>query len=222
MLETRDLLFAFSLHVLVVLSIIGMNQWRVAPMLEPERTIAVNMVSLEDFLRLQQPKVIIKEKVLKAIVTPKKQPKPVLKAKKTVKKSRVNEEELDFDPFAPMESSQNQPRQKKISGKKALAAMLQAQLGEQEVTRYILAMQRAVEQQWKVPTEVMGRVQDALVLLTLFRNGKVANIEIVESSGSVRLDETLKQAIYAAAPFVLPEQQFELFKQNTIRFKPLK
>jgi TonB family protein len=57
--------------------------------------------------------------------------------------------------------------------------------------------------------------------LTLSPDGKVVRVKILESSGSAMLDETLKKAIYAAAPFKVPSQQFELFRTNKISFYPL-
>ena len=82
-------------------------------------------------------------------------------------------------------------------------------------------MQKAVEQQWKVPMEMMDRVKPALVSLTLAPTGDVLKVTILESSGSTMLDDSLRKAIYAAAPFKLPNKQFELFKNNTIRFYPI-
>jgi outer membrane biosynthesis protein TonB len=100
--------------------------------------------------------------------------------------------------------------------------MMQGQLSEQELNRYIAGMQRAVEEQWKVPLEMMDAVQPALVELSLSRKGEVVKLSILETSGSDMLDETLKKAIYAAAPFQLPNRQYILFKTNKIRFFPLK
>jgi len=221
MLATRDLSFAFALHMLVVFFIIGLNQWRTPPIIFPEQVIQVNMVSLETLLALQKPKTEAKSSPTKKI-KPKAALKPKEITKKAVKKVKVIEEELDYDPFSPMESKQNKPRKKKVSGQQALAEMLDAQLSDAEIERYKLGMQRAVERQWKVPTEMIERVNDALVELILYRNGKVAKVEIITSSGSKALDKTLIQAIYAASPFMLPKQQFERFKSNRIWFKPLK
>jgi TonB family protein len=58
--------------------------------------------------------------------------------------------------------------------------------------------------------------------MVLRRNGSVANARIVETSGNMALDQTLINAIHAAAPFNIPLQQFEAFRVNQIRFRPLK
>lgn len=155
--------------------------------------------------------------------TPKKvEPKKVTPKKVTPKKVEPKKLEPNYDPFAPLESKGETPRKAKVSGEKELNKMLTAQLSDEAINHYILGMQKAVERQWKVPTEMINRVNDALVELTLFPNGKVAKVHILESSGSTLLDQTLLQAIYAAAPFDVPKQQFELFKHNVIRFYPLR
>ncbi|MDQ7003127.1 MAG: TonB family protein, partial [Ghiorsea sp.] len=107
------------------------------------------------------------------------------------------------------------------SSQQVLQGLLQGQLSEQELNRYIVGMQKAVEQQWKVPVEMIDRLKPALVSLTLSTTGDVVQIKILQSSGSSILDESLRKAIYAAAPFELPTKQFELFKHNTIRFYPI-
>ncbi len=225
MLEKRDWMFAFALHVTVVLVIYLLNQWQVDYRPMPERTMQVNMVTLEQLQEMvQQAKAGSRSKP-KRKESPKKKskskPRAVLNPQQN-KRKQVDEEELDYDPFAPLESVPTKVRKKSKAGDKQLQEMLKGQLSEQELNRYIAGMQKAVEQKWKVPMEMMDRVKDALVELKLYRNGQVASIRILESSGSPMLDETLKQAIYAAAPFELPAKQFELFRSNQIRFFPLK
>jgi len=239
MLDKRDLSLAFALHMLVVIAMLWANQWqtnKAEPV--PERTIRINMVSLQELeAMMPKPKVepVVEEIVVKEDVKPAAKPvsklnkpekakvksKPV-KVKKAVAKKIVKvEEDPDFDPFAPLVSRKNKPRTKKISGKEALDAMLSQQLSDEELAKYVAGMQQAVERKWKVSTEMIGKVKAALVELELFKNGKVKSVRIVESSGSKQLDASLTQAIYAAAPFSIPDQQFALFKSNTIRFFPL-
>ncbi len=222
MFEKRDLLFAFTLHVLVVTMLLVVNQWRSEHKPMPERTMQVQMVSLKELQSMiREARTTSKPKKKKAPSKPRKKSKP--KAVMSPKSNkRVAEEDLDYDPFEPLESSPKKVKKKKVSGEKALKEMLKGQLTEQELNRYIAGMQQAVEQKWKVPMEMMDKVKDALVELKLYRNGQVANITILESSGSDMLDDTLIQAIYAAAPFALPDKQFELFRDNKIRFFPLK
>jgi len=231
LLEKRDFFLAFALHGLVMIVIFSLNQWRENHKPIPERVIQVNMVSLQELQAMVQkakPTAKLEQKVEVEKETPsqpkpKQKPKPIatIQPKKKTEKKAV-EEDPNYDPFAPLESSKvNKRKTNKISGEQALHELLKKQLSHQELESYIVGMQKAVERQWKVPTEMIGRVKDALVELKLFRNGKVAGVKILESSGSETLDRTLVQAIYAAQPFDVPTQQFELFKTNTIRFFPL-
>jgi len=237
MLDQRDFFFAFGLHVMLVLVLIGFNQWRTHRLPQPERLIQVNMVSLqtlEKMIAASKPKqkkskpqkrvLPAKKKKAKPVLKTKVKPIPKLKPKKKVKK--VVEEDLDYDPFAPLESKATtkvKPKKdKEVAVNQTLKTMMQGQLSEQALNRYIAGMQRAVEEQWKVPLEMMDAVQPALVELSLSRKGEVIKLSILETSGSDMLDETLKKAIYAAAPFQLPDRQYILFKTNKIRFFPLK
>jgi TonB family protein len=146
----------------------------------------------------------------------------VIQPKPTPRKKKVVEEELDYDPFAPMESTpKERTKKKKVQSEQALNKMLKSQITDVEMNRYIAGMQQAVERQWKVPTEMMAKLSDPLVELKLLPTGAVASVRILESSGSKQLDATLLQAVYAAAPFDIPSQQYGLFKTNTIRFHPL-
>ena len=235
MLEKRDLILAFALHVLIVAVIATLQAWQTERKPVPERLIQVNMVSLKSLQAMMQkpevktkskPKVKPKAKPNKPVPKPKPKPKAVLVAKPMSKpKKKKVVEEPDYDPFAPLESTpepqSNATPKPKLNSKKVLQDLLQGQLSEQELNRYIVGMQKAVERQWKVPMEMMDRVNPALVSLTLSQTGHVVKVKILESSGSTMLDETLRKAIYAAAPFQLPAKQFELFKNNTIRFYPI-
>ncbi|MDQ6980748.1 MAG: TonB family protein [Ghiorsea sp.] len=236
MLEKRDLILAIALHVLIVAVIATIQTWQTERKPIPERLIQVNMVSLKTLqAMMQKPEVKVKSKPKvkpkvkpkpKPIPKPKKKPKAVLAAKPISKpKKKKVVEEPDYDPFAPLESTpepqSNVTPKPKLNSKKVLQDLLQGQLSEQELNRYIVGMQKAVERHWKVPMEMMDRVKPALVSLTLSQTGQVVKVSILESSGSTMLDETLRKAIYAAAPFELPSKQFELFKNNTIRFYPI-
>ncbi len=233
MFAKRDLIFAFSLHVLIVGLLLMLSQWHVEHPTFPEHTIQVKMVSLKDLQAMMakpEVKPVVKPKPAppkKEPVKPKPKPKPIppkaVLHPKPQTKQKAAEEELDYDPFAPLESEpKKRITEKRVSGEQALNDMLKNQLTDAEVNRYIAGMQQAVERQWKVPTEMLGKLKDALVELKLLHNGKVASVRILESTGSPQLDETLIQAIHAAAPFEIPTQQFALFKTNQIRFYPLK
>ncbi|MDX8380634.1 MAG: TonB family protein [Ghiorsea sp.] len=229
MLNKQDLALAFTLHICVVGVLLMANQWHTAQPKIPERVVQVKMVSLED-LQAMIGKPVVKPKKKKTVpkkVEPKPQlkvtsvkPKAVLHPKKNVRKKKV-EEELDYDPFAPMESTPKKRKKKRLDNTKVLDEMLKKQISDVEINRYIVGMQQAVEGQWKVPTEMIGNVVDPLVELKLLPNGNVLAVRILESSGSKQLDATLLQAVYAAAPFEIPNQQYSLFKANRIRFHPL-
>ncbi|MDX8387838.1 MAG: TonB C-terminal domain-containing protein [Ghiorsea sp.] len=230
MLEKRDLILAFALHILVVVLIVVINQWKTERKPMPERLIQVNMVSLQELKDMMaKPKPAVKPKAKKKTKVkpkpkPKKKskPKPVITPKKPKKvKQKVIEEDPDYDPFAPLESKPKKIKAKKVSGKKVLHDLLKGQLSDQEVNKYIAGMQKSVSQQWKVPVDALGDIKSPLVELILAPNGNVVRIKILETSGSAMLDETLKKAIYAAAPFKVPSKQFELFRSNMIRFYPL-
>jgi len=229
MLEKQDLALAFTLHVGVVAMLLLANQWYTTPPKIPDRVVQVKMISLKDLQAMMAP---AEEKprakaIMPAKVEPKLQlkvksvkPKAVLHPKPPVRKQKV-EEELDYDPFAPMESAPKVRKKKKVNQTEALNEMLKNQISDVEINRYIAGMQQAVERQWKVPTEMLGSLTDPLVELKLLPNGNVLAVRVLESSGSKQLDATLLQAVYAAAPFEIPNQQYSLFKVNSIRFHPL-
>jgi len=235
MFAQRDFISAFILHLVVLALLLFLNQWQSASPKIPERVMQVQMVSLKELQAMMQQPAIkpqVKPKPKKVVPAkpkpipkprPKPRPKPqaVVQPKPAPRKKKVVEEELDYDPFAPMESAPKKRVKKKAQNEQALNAMLKNQISDVEMNRYIAGMQQAVEQQWKVPTEMMDKLSDPLVELKLLPTGAIASVRIVQSSGSKQLDATLLQAIYAAAPFDIPSQQYGLFKTNTIRFHPL-
>ena len=233
MLATRDFTLAFTLHIVVVAVLFAANQWQTERVKAPERVMQVSMVSLAELNAMfkkpaAQPKPV-KKKVVQPKPKPQPKPKKLAKPKPVLnpappakpKKKKVVEEELDYDPFAPMESTPKERVKKKTNNEKSLNDMLKAQMTDVEINRYIAGMQQAVERQWKVPTESASQLNQPLVELKLSPKGDVVSVRILESSGSKQLDSTLLQAIYAAAPFDIPSQQYGLFKTNMIRFHPL-
>ncbi|MDQ6999415.1 MAG: TonB family protein [Mariprofundus sp.] len=148
--------------------------------------------------------------------------KPVTKAKPVKKAHARAKPDENFDPFAPLASSTDKKVSKKAStSRPELADLVGKQLSTSEKERYIGLMQAAVQQHWKVPVST-ANFTDPLVEMTLLRNGDVASIKILESSGNDVLDASLIRAIKAAAPFQLPRRQFEFFRVNRLRFHPLK
>jgi TolA protein len=128
--------------------------------------------------------------------------------------------EAPFDPFKPLESKQDTTATTTRSNNSGtLANMQMQQLSQQEMNRYIAMIQASVERHWKVPVS-LGPVKNPLVELRLNPDGSVASIRILESSGNAALDDSLGRAIMAAAPFQLPQKQFEAFRDNRIRFVP--
>jgi TonB family protein len=95
------------------------------------------------------------------------------------------------------------------------------QMSAKEIDQYIARIQAAVQQQWKVPAS-LGNVSDPLVEMRLLPTGHIESITILEGSGSAVLDASLIRAIRAAAPFILPQKQYEFFHVNRMRFHPLK
>ncbi len=231
MFAQRDLISALVLHVVVLAILLFLHQWQSANPRMPDRVMQVKMVSLQELQAMTQkhaakskPKAKPK-KTIPAKPKPKPMPRPrpqaVLNPKPAAKKKKVAEEELDYDPFAPLEAKPKKRVKKKQQNERALRDMMQAQISDVELNKYIAGMQQAVERQWKVPTELMAKLDDPLVELKLLPTGAVASVRILESSGSKQLDATLLQAIYAAAPFDIPSQQYALFQTNLIRFHPL-
>jgi len=92
-------------------------------------------------------------------------------------------------------------------------------LSAAEIAGYLARMRAAIERVWR-PPPVLGPVRDPLVELRLAPNGEIKSVRILESSGSAALDASLLRAIQKAAPFALPQQGYEAFAVNRIRFHP--
>ncbi len=216
-LKAADFLFAAAVHVIVILLIIILTWWQSTSKPEPLNRIEVMMISGAELAKLQK-------RASKPVAKPRKikpKAKPVLKFDpKPVKKAPVREVEDDFDPFAPVESQSDITTPKKAA-RNDMADIMGKQLTQKELDAYIAMMQQAVQRHWKVPAAVDSSIPDPLVEMVLRRNGSVASARIVESSGNMALDQTLLNAIHAAAPFKVPLQQFEAFRVNQIRFRPL-
>jgi len=144
---------------------------------------------------------------------PRKAPHPSPKATSRAKPA------TDFDPFKPMESTSDVTSSAPRIDNKA-PDVFAGQLSEQEINRYIALIQDAVQRHWKVPNA--GNVQDPLVEMVLNPDGSVNKVSILESSGNAAFDDSLLRAIEAAAPFQVPVREFELFRDNRIRFRPLR
>lgn len=213
-LKTADFIFAGIVHLLVIVLIMLLSWWQSRSEPEPLKRIEVEMISAKELAKLQQPKAAARKKKSAT------QSEPVLKFQAKPSKP-VKAAEDDFDPFAPVQSQSDIATPAK-QGRNEMADIMGKQLSQQEIDRYIAMMQQAVQQRWKVPAGVDSGTPDPLVEMVLNRNGSVASARIIESSGNAPLDQTLISAIYAAAPFQVPDRQFEAFRVNQIRFRPLK
>lgn len=234
-----DMVAAAIVHVLVVTIIALLMWWQQSHHTEPMKRIEVRMISAAELDKLlKQP---APEKPRPEKKTPPPTPAKQLKAEKPVKQPPVQKLALpkpaakqtshqakakpkveeNFDPFAPIESS-SKPKTTAKTSKGDIVDMVSQQLSQQEVDRYIAMMQSAVQRQWKVPADIAADTPDPLVEMVLNPDGSVNSVRIIESSGLAALDQTLVQAIYAAAPFQLPREQFTVFQSNHLRFHPLK
>jgi len=217
-LQSLDVLFAICMHVLILVVILMLGLWKKPLEFHPQ-SVQVSMISAKQLDQMikrarppaKQPKAVAKPKAKKPVL--KEAPvKPAAKAKPS--------QAADFDPFKPMESATDVTSSAPRSNAQAADVFL-GQLSEQEINHYIALIQDAVQRHWKVPT-AGGDMQDPLVEMVLNPGGSVNSVKILESSGNAALDASLIRAIEAAAPFEVPTKQFELFRNNRIRFRPLK
>jgi len=232
-------MFAVCVHVLILALFLILNLWHKTPEFHPQ-TVQISLISAQQLKKLQHPKrkpvKVHKKKVVKPVAKPKPKPKPkkalkkptlklpakVKPAKKTKPKPKVRaKQDPDFDPFKPMESTSDVKQSAAPKRNSKAANVFAGQLSEQEINRYIALIQNAVQRHWKVPNVSLD-VKDPLVEMLLNPGGSVNRVTILESSGNPALDASLVRAIEAAAPFELPAKQFELFRSNKIRFRPLR
>ncbi|ATX81937.1 TonB family C-terminal domain-containing protein [Mariprofundus ferrinatatus] len=248
-LTRLDLIYAALLHLLVIIVAVVLAYWQNEKQDEPLQRIEVMMISAQQLSEIEhmarrkakpvkqeapkpkateKPKVDPKkEPVLKLEEKPK--PKPKAEPKPEVKaapapKAAAKKQQLDFDPFAPIASTTDrsaESRNKASTSRPDIANIAGQQLSRNEIERYIALMQAAVQEHWKVPAS-SSEVTDPLVEMELSRTGEVVSVKIMESSGNDMMDASLIRAIQAAAPFQLPKEQFEYFRVNQLRFRPLK
>lgn len=234
-LHGLDFLASLAVHALIVGIIAALAMWEVHRTPKPLQRIQVSMITpaeLDRILRHAAARPRPREKpkpAPRAHAQPKPKaalPRPArphaerrapARAKQAMKTHAKPEQ--PFDPFAPLESKDNRSTAPAHTQHSALANMQMQQLSKQEINRYIAMIQAAVQQHWKVPLS-LGHVNNPLVELKLNPDGSVASITILESSGDAALDASLGRAIEAAAPFQLPTRQFEVFRDNRIRFVP--
>ncbi|MDQ6974611.1 MAG: TonB family protein [Mariprofundaceae bacterium] len=239
-----DALLAVVAHLCVGIIMVYLAWWQSQD--TPEKPvlkhIEVNMISAKKLEKLQHqqpakvkqlikkhsiaPKVHLKSKAKPLRhIQPKLLPKAVIHPQSTIKKQAKTTTKLqddpNFDPFAPAQSSSDVTPKHHAKKKPDIAMLMAQQLSQKEIEQYIHRMQRSVQQHWKVPGGIAVHLPDPLVEMILKRNGNLVSIRILESSGDPTFDQTLIAAIHAAAPFQIPQQQFESFRKNHIRFHPL-
>ncbi len=231
-LQTLDILFAVCMHVLIVAAVLILSLWHKPVEFHPQ-SVQVSIISAQQLKKMQHrahppAKVHKKKKVVKAKPKPRakakvkpKAKKPVLKLAKPKAKAKTRPKvDPNFDPFKPMASSSDVKSSSTRKNSHA-ADIFSGQLSKQEINRYIALIQDAVQRHWKVAN--VGRdVRDPLVEMVLNPGGSVKSVRVIESSGNAALDASLVRAIQAASPFQVPVKQFELFRSNRIRFRPLR
>jgi TonB family protein len=226
-LHGLDFLVSVAVHALIVGIIVALAMWEVHRTPKPLSRLQVSMITQAQLDRMirhaakarphakPKPRAHARPKPAAPISHP---ASPHAGRTKQVAKARAKPEQ-PFDPFAPLESKDDRTTAPTHTQHNALANMQMQQLSKQEINRYIAMIQTAVQQHWKVPLS-LGPVHNPLVELKLNPDGSVASISILESSGDAALDASLSRAIEAAAPFQLPAKQFEVFRDNRIRFVP--
>lgn len=245
-LTKLDLLYAFLLHALILIVVVTLSFWQTQKKEQPLQRIEVMMISAKQLAAIEQQsrrkvRPVKKQKakpaaVIKPKVDPKKAPvlklqekpkaKPKAEAKVVAKpkpKAVAKKIEEDFDPFAPIGSTtdRSSSTNKASTSRPDIANIAGQQLSKNEIERYVALMQAAVQDQWKVPAS-SNKLTDPLVEMVLAPSGAVVSVKIIESSGNDMMDASLIRAIQSAAPFQLPKQQFEYFRNNRLRFRPLK
>jgi len=244
-LNIWDALLAVFAHILIVVTIMILTWWQSQSMTEKPvlKHIEVSVISAEELQKLQHkqhvkpkhhnrphitPPIQLKVKPKPLVhINPHSAPKPTLhpkvkpQPKKVHQKVKKKQEDPNYDPFAPAQSNSDAAPKKHTKKKPNIAMLMAQQLSQKEIEQYIHRMQRSVQQHWKVPGGIADNIPDPLVEMILKRNGDIVRIRILESSGDPTFDQTLIAAIHAAAPYNLPQQQFESFRKNQIRFHPL-
>jgi len=234
-LKSLDILFAICIHAIILAIVLMLSLWNKSLEFHPQ-SVQISMISaqqLDKMMKRAQPpkpaapakprvrkpaaKSVVKAKTAKPLLKAP-QVKPRLAAKPAARKKPRRDP--NFDPFKPMESTSDVTSTAPRINNKA-AEVFAAQLSRQEINRYIALIQDAVQRHWKVPN-AGSDVHDPLVEMLLNPGGSVKRVTILESSGNAALDASLIRAIEAAAPFQVPDKQFELFRNNRIRFRPIR
>jgi protein TonB len=66
---------------------------------------------------------------------------------------------------------------------------------------YLLGVKRRIESLWRYPPEARGLTGNLLVTFSILRDGRLKDLQLVETSGIGPLDDEAIRAIREAAPF---------------------
>lgn len=225
-ISRADIIAAVLLHLAVLMAIVILQAWHTRTVAQLPPSVEVQLISGAQLQKLQQ-QARPKPEPVKAKPKPRPAPKPAPQSKPVARpkpaaapKPKV---EPDFDPFAPLVSTPGKSTDDHpTKAPPAVGPISPApHLSEEEINRYSALIQQAVQRHWKVPADI-GNITDPVVEMELNSDGSVHRLSLAISSGNAALDQSLLRAIEAAAPFVLPPQQFETFRHNRIRFHPLR
>jgi len=231
-LAWTDIALAVVLHLALAAALLAAGKWPRPHPFHPH-VVTVHLIAPAPTMRRHHQALAPHRPAVKPVAKPKPKAirKPIRKPKAVSKpkaarpriapsKPRAKQPDVPFDPFKPLESPEDiHPAQP--AALPSTETMIRRQLSGQEINRYIARIQAAVQAHWKVPA-LTHHERDPLVLMRLNPDGSVRDVTILESSGNPALDASLKRAIHAAAPFTLPRAQFEVFRENRIRFHPLR
>ena len=111
--------------------------------------------------------------------------------------------------------------QKQIAAKQAAIAQQRSEAINGVVDQYKGLILEAISKTWLVPQGTNPSLATQLVI-TLGTAGKVANVQVVKSSGNALLDQSAVAAVYKASPLPMPpdEDAAAMFKQFSLTLKP--
>ncbi len=88
---------------------------------------------------------------------------------------------------------------------------------ERTIVKYQDAIKRAVERHWRKPPSVREGLS-CVILVQLIPSGDVRSVRIVEGSGNAAFDQSAERAVYAAAPFTVPDDPAAFGRLSDLQF----
>ncbi len=146
------------------------------------------------------------------------------KAKAEETAAAILKEKKDADAKAVKQKQQYEAAaalQKQIAAKQAAIAQQRSEAINGVVDQYKGLILEAISKTWLVPQGTNPSLATQLVI-TLGTAGKVANVQVVKSSGNALLDQSAVAAVYKASPLPMPpdEDAAAMFKQFSLTLKP--